>query len=143
MPSNGPSDVATPAAPSAVTPPPSGAAPVAPSAVTPPLPGAAPLVHCVTCGYRIAANAPTCPQCGAPNPLAAPTSSTRTKGVAALLCILGFVLVAGMHRFYVGKIGTGVLMLVTLGALGVWTLIDFILILVGEFNDRDGLPLKP
>ena len=143
MPSNGPSDVATPAAPSAVTPPPSGAAPVAPSAVTPPLPGAAPLVHCVTCGHRIAANAPTCPQCGAPNPLAAPMTSTRTKGVAALLCILGFILVAGMHRFYVGKIGTGLLMLVTLGALGVWTLIDFILILVGEFKDSDGLPLKP
>ena len=139
MPSNGPSDSAAPAASQAVTPPPPGPAPAA----APLPPGAARLVYCTTCGRQIAANAPTCPQCGAPNPAAAPTVSTRTKGVAALLCILGFVLVAGMHRFYVGKIGTGILMLVTFGALGVWTLIDLILILVGEFKDRDGLPLKP
>ena len=71
-----------------------------------------------------------------------PTTSTRTKGVAALLCILGFLSVAGVHRFYVGKIGTGILMLVTLGALGVWTLIDLIIILVDGFKDVDGLPLK-
>ena len=58
---------------------------------------------------------------------AAPATSTRTKGVAALLCILGFLSVAGVHRFYVGKIGTGILMLVTLGAVGVWTLIDLII----------------
>ena len=100
-------------------------------------------MHCPTCGHRIALNAPTCPQCGAPNPAAEPTTSTRTKGLAALLCILGFILVAGMHRFYVGKIGTGILMLVTFGALGVWTLVDLILILVGELKDSDGLPLKP
>lgn len=40
-------------------------------------------------------------------------------------------------------IGTGILMLVTFGALGVWTLTDLIVILVGEFKDFDGLPLKP
>ena len=62
--------------------------------------------------------------------------------MAALLCILGFLSVAGVHRFYVGKIGTGILMLVTLGALGVWTLIDLIIILVDGFKDVDGLPLK-
>ena len=39
-------------------------------------------------------------------------------------------------------IGTGILMLVTLGGLGVWTLIDLIIILVDEFKDVDGLPLK-
>ncbi|MBB4312799.1 TM2 domain-containing protein [Roseospira marina] len=59
---------------------------------------------------------------------------------AALLCF--FFGSFGFHRFYVGKIGTGILMLVTLGALGIWTLIDLIMIIVGSFKDRDGLPLK-
>ncbi|MBM0238548.1 TM2 domain-containing protein [Micromonospora sp. ATA32] len=52
--------------------------------------------------------------------------------VALLLCF--FFGVIGVHRFYVGKVGTGVLQLVTFGGLGIWTLIDFILILVGSFR---------
>ena len=62
--------------------------------------------------------------------------------MAMLLCIVGFIFIAGLHRFYVGKIGTGILMLVTLGGLGVWTLIDLIIIIVDGFKDSDGLPLK-
>lgn len=58
-----------------------------------------------------------------------------------LLCFfLGFL---GVHRFYVGKIGTGVLQLVTLGGLGLWALIDFIMIVVGKFTDGNGLLVKP
>ena len=49
----------------------------------------------------------------------------------------------GVHRFYVGKIGTGIVMLLTLGALGIWTLIDVIMIAVGNFKDSNGLPIKP
>ncbi len=49
----------------------------------------------------------------------------------------------GVHRFYVGKIGTGIVMILTLGGLGIWTLIDVIMIAVGNFKDSNGLPIKP
>lgn len=44
----------------------------------------------------------------------------------------------GVHRFYAGKIGTGILQLITLGGCGVWTLIDIIMIITGNFKDKDG-----
>ena len=53
-----------------------------------------------------------------------------------LLCFLFGVL--GFHRFYVGKFGTGILQLFTLGGLGIWALIDFIMIIVGAFTDKEG-----
>jgi TM2 domain-containing membrane protein YozV len=49
----------------------------------------------------------------------------------------------GVHRFYVGKIGTGILMLITLGGFGLWVLIDFILIVCGVFRDKQGLVIEP
>ena len=55
---------------------------------------------------------------------------------AFLLCFL--LGVFGIHRFYVGKIGTGILQLVTLGGLGIWALIDFVMIIVGAFTDKQG-----
>ena len=55
---------------------------------------------------------------------------------AFLLCFfLGFF---GAHRFYVGKIGTGILQILTLGGLGIWALIDWIMIIVGAFTDKEG-----
>lgn len=61
--------------------------------------------------------------------------SPRSRLVALLFCVL--LGVFGVHRFYVGKIGTGILMLLTLGGLGIWTLIDLILIAVGSFRDKE------
>ena len=61
--------------------------------------------------------------------------------VALILCILlGWL---GIHRFYVGKAGTGILMLLTGGGFGIWWLIDIILIAVGGFTDKGGNFLKP
>lgn len=66
--------------------------------------------------------------------------SSKSKGTAALLCF--FLGALGIHRFYVGKIGTGILWLVTLGFGGVGTLIDFIMILCGSFKDSIGAVIK-
>jgi TM2 domain-containing membrane protein YozV len=57
-----------------------------------------------------------------------------------LLCI--FLGGLGVHRFYTGRIGTGVLMLLTAGGCGIWWLIDVIIIATGEFKDADGNPLQ-
>lgn len=55
---------------------------------------------------------------------------------AFLLCFFfGFL---GVHRFYVGKVGTGIAQIFTLGGLGIWALIDLIMIIVGSFTDKDG-----
>ncbi len=58
---------------------------------------------------------------------------------AALLCF--FLGGLGVHRFYVGKIGTGILMIFTLGGLGFWLIIDFVMILTGSFKDKEGKDL--
>lgn len=66
--------------------------------------------------------------------------SNKSKGVAAALCFLLGGL--GIHRFYVGKIGTGILYLCTLGLGSVGVIYDFIVILCGSFKDKDGAVLK-
>ncbi|MDH3476286.1 MAG: TM2 domain-containing protein [Rhodospirillales bacterium] len=64
------------------------------------------------------------------------------KGFVPALLLCFFLGALGVHRFYVGKIGTGILMLLTLGGLGIWALIDFVVIAVGSFKDKDGRVIK-
>ena len=64
----------------------------------------------------------------------------RSKIVALLLCF--FFGSLGVHRFYVGKTGTGILWLLTLGFLGVGVFIDCIMILTGSFRDKENNALN-
>ena len=62
--------------------------------------------------------------------------SEKSRSVAL---ILGTVLgVFGIHRFYVGKNGSGALMALTFGGLGIWYLYDVITIATGNFRDALG-----
>ena len=116
------------------------------------------VVFCSACGAQVAAGVDTCPACGAPIAAAAPspasapgpqpapvqqptivinnsnvnTVSGQTgkrcdKWVSFFLCL--FLGVIGAHRFYEGKIGTGIIYLLTFGLAGFGVLIDLIIIL--------------
>lgn len=68
------------------------------------------------------------------------TPSGKRFVITFILCFfLGFL---GIHRFYVGKWGTGLLMLLTGALCGIWWLVDLILILTGNFKDKQGRPIR-
>lgn len=130
-----------------------------------------PVAYCAYCKTRILPNNQKCPSCGSTRfiedaPSSAPepqveyrtvylekpvyrtvyveqpvvrTVSPKSWGVALALCLLGGGW--GLHRFYVGKAGSGVMFLLTFGWFGLGWLIDLITIASGNFRDRDGLPL--
>lgn len=103
------------------------------------------MAFCGSCGESIADNATECPKCGAAAGgagQAGEAGQVSTKGFVPALLLCLFLGALGIHRFYVGKIGTGILMLLTLGGLGIWQIIDIILIAVGSFTDKNGLPLR-
>jgi TM2 domain len=62
--------------------------------------------------------------------------SEHSRAVALALAVVGGVF--GLHRFYAGRIQSGICMCCTLGGLGIWYLYDIVVIAVGEFRDGDG-----
>ncbi len=62
--------------------------------------------------------------------------SDRSRSVTLALAVLLGVL--GAHRFYVGKVGTGILMFLTGGGAGIWWIVDIVNVATGGFLDRNG-----
>ena len=101
-------------------------------------------MYCSNCGAEANDNAVVCIKCGCalqkPNNPSDPNKSSKDWLVCLLLCFfLGYL---GIHRFYVGKTGTGVAQLLTGGLCGIWTLVDFVMILLGKFTDEDGKVIR-
>lgn len=105
---------------------------------------------CKNCGAEF--DSKFCPACGTAmetqteNPVVSDATTTTNNEPAerkgrwpsAILCAVGFLGIAGLHRFYTGKIGTGLLWLFTAGCLGIGTLVDLITILTGSYTDSHG-----
>ena len=112
------------------------------------------VMFCKNCGAEIPDNAVICVKCGVAVTAVDPMKSQCSFVATLLLCF--FLGGLGIHRFYVGKTGSGIAMLVMtlLGiipfigwllwiAVGIWVLVDLIMIIVGSFTDCKGLPVKP
>ncbi len=101
-------------------------------------------MYCKICGKEISEDTRFCPSCGAAQQSSIvkkenPDESDKSRLIACLLAF--FIGGLGIHRFYVGKIGTGICQILLTGCFGVgciWALIDFILIVCGNFKDSDG-----
>jgi TM2 domain-containing membrane protein YozV len=126
------------------------------------------MLHCTHCGTEIGEAARFCPKCGIPitattelgagsGPEAAKESAgdISTKSRLAATLFAWFLGIFGAHRFYVGKTGTAVTMLVLgivgfatvwifflgtilLIAVGIWAFVDFIIAVTGNMRDREG-----
>lgn len=66
--------------------------------------------------------------------------SDKSRLATALLA--WFLGIFGGHRFYLGKTGTALLMLFTLGGFGIWALVDFIMAVSGAMKDKEGKIIK-
>lgn len=118
-------------------------------------------MYCAKCGTQIDDAAVICPQCGCPTENfnqfqqaqsnvqqtvhvnvtapAAPTVSAKSRTAALVLAI--FLGGLGIHKFYLGRVGMGILYLCTGGLFGIGWLIDIITIAVGSARDGFGLPV--
>lgn len=64
------------------------------------------------------------------------------KSYTATLLLSFFLGILGIHRFYTGYIGLGIIQLLTLGGCGLWTLIDFISICFNNYKEANGQELE-
>lgn len=93
-----------------------------------------PAIICPSCRNTVSSQARQCPRCG--QPFRNEQASRRSRLAALLFCF--FLGCLGIHRFYVGKFGTGILQLLTLGGLFIWSFIDLVFIACGAFRDAEG-----
>ncbi|NMH25043.1 TM2 domain-containing protein [Flavobacterium solisilvae] len=70
--------------------------------------------------------------------MSSPAAASGGKSQLAALLICFFVGIIGIHRFYLGYTWQGIVQILTLGGLGIWTLIDFIRIITGDLKPKDG-----
>ena len=96
-------------------------------------------MFCNKCGKEINDEAVICVSCGC-----AVNESKSVKVNRGLITILlcWFLGVFGAHRFYTGHTTIGIIQILTLGGCGIWVLIDFIIILMGNFKDSQGNAIK-
>ena len=100
--------------------------------------------YCRDCGAALKANAPAAgpgiPVQSTETPRKKPeVYNFRSKWVAFFLCLLlGWL---GIHRFYTGKIGSGIFYALSFGFLGLGWFLDLFSILCGAFRDKNGYPL--
>lgn len=104
-------------------------------------------MFCSNCGAEVNENAVVCVKCGcavngAPRKVNVinPNKSDKDWLTTLLLCL--FFGGLGVHRFYTGHMGTAIIQLLTCGGCGIWTLIDFITIAIGNFKDAEGKEIK-
>ena len=103
-------------------------------------------MFCHHCGSQIEERAYVCIHCGVRVPTAQDPVERAlfpAEGRSWLITVLlaAFLGPLGIHRFYVGKIVTGLLLFVTAGGLGVFWIIDLVRILLGGFRDAEGREL--
>jgi TM2 domain-containing membrane protein YozV len=68
-------------------------------------------------------------------------TSDKSKQTALILCAIGFVGLGGLHDFYLGRIGSGIIKLITLNWLIFGTVVDLIKIANGTYKDGAGAPV--
>ena len=97
-------------------------------------------MFCQNCGKEIDDKAVVCIHCGCATGNKAAGSSQKNWLVTLLLCF--FTGGLGLHRFYTGYIGIGIIQLLTAGGCCIWALIDLIMIIFNNFKDANGNDLE-
>jgi TM2 domain-containing membrane protein YozV len=116
------------------------------------------MMYCQTCGLFFLDEETKCPECGEPlmqtvqddpaqTVLSEPSATSfyanrimvpSHKKRNTVILLAYFLGVFGAHRFYLGKIFTAVLMLLTFGGLTIWYCIDFVKAVYGSYTDSQG-----
>lgn len=94
---------------------------------------------CPDCGGSVNATG-ICPNCSVKKISFSQDEKEKRWQLSVIFAI--FFGSLGVHRFYNGHILTGILMIVTVGGCGIWTIIDIITLVTGGFKDKDGNPVS-